>query len=179
MKSIRWSLGIAMVMMSAYIFQQNLQSVIHWVDTAGIMAPLLFLILHCITSVLCLPTVLLVLAGGVLFGPVSGCALNLLGATLGAACGFCISRHLFPGVFTAKENTCMHALVTRVERQGWKSVAFLRFAPVPYNTVNYALGVTSIKFSHFIMTTMICLVPNKIVVTYCGSAGIKLFGLVH
>ncbi|HBI21147.1 MAG TPA: TVP38/TMEM64 family protein [Legionella sp.] len=179
MKLLRWTISIALFLASAYLFQHNLQRILHGVDTAGVFAPILFLILHCFTSVLCLPTVLLVLAGGILFGPVAGCMLNLLGATLGAACGFCISRHLLPGVFRPKENTRMHAWVARVEHQGWKSVALLRFAPVPYNLVNYALGVTRIKFSHFLMATLICLVPNKIVVTYCGYAGIQLFDLIQ
>lgn len=179
MKLIKWSFNISMLLVSAYLFQRNLPGMIHWVDSAGFFAPLLFLMLHCLTSVLCLPTVLLVLAGGVLFGPIAGCGLNLLGATLGAACGFCISRHVFPDVFRPKENTRMHSVLTRVEAQEWKSVALLRFAPVPYNLVNYALGATHIKFTHFLMATMICLVPNKIVVTYCGYAGIQLFGLAH
>jgi uncharacterized membrane protein YdjX (TVP38/TMEM64 family) len=49
----------------------------------------------------------------------------------------------------------------------------LRLVPIiPFNLVNYGLGITRIKFSHYIITTFFFLMPTEIVYTYCGHAGL-------
>lgn len=160
----------------AYVFTCHLQFIVAKLDSFGIFAPLGFLLLYCLMSIFCLPTVLLVLAGGALFGPVIGVLLNLLGATLGAACGFCISRYLRPNKYTFIGNIRIQQLIMQIERKGWKSVALLRLTPaIPYNLVNYSLGLTRIKFKPYLIATMIFLIPSKIVITYCGYYGINIF----
>lgn len=176
LKTLRWSLSVAMFAFSAYLLQHNMSHITHGLEVLGFFSPLVFLLIYCLASILCLPTVLLVLAGGVLFGPAVGTLLNILGATLGAVCGFQISRHVIPLKFAPKLDGRLHKLVSRVEHHGWKSVALLRLTPaIPYNLVNYSLGFTRIKFSHYLYATMIFLIPSKVIVTYCGYMGIKLF----
>ncbi len=170
--------AFAIFVILAYFFEKNLQLILGWLDTLGPFAPLLFLSLYCLMSIFCLPNVLLVLAGGALFGFTNGMLLNLLGATLGAICGFCLSRHFFPQSILFKEGTRASRLIHQVEHRGWKAVAVLRLLPIfPYNIVNYSLGVTRIKFSHYVMATVVFLIPSKAVMTYCGHAGTHIFGV--
>jgi len=127
-------------------------------------------------SILCLPIVPLVLAGGALFGPVTGTLLSLFCSALGATLGFCISRYFKPDEYKIAENSRVMKLILQVERQGWKSVAMLRLTPaIPYNLVNYGLGLTCIKFSHYLIATIIFIIPNKIIVTCCGYYGVNVF----
>ena len=173
---IPWILFFLFFIIIAFIFQAHLPLFIDNVNRLGVFAPLLFLLLYCLSSILCLPTVLVVLAGGALFGPVIGTVLNIMGASLGAASGFCISRYLRPNKSPLIKYQRAEQLMRQVEQQGWKSVAALRLTPfVPANLVNYGLGLTEIKFSHYLITTIIFLVPNKIIVTYCGYYGMVLF----
>jgi len=175
-RKARWSLAILTFVMIAWFFQYNLELIINKLDSFGVLTPFLFLLVYCLVSILCLPTVLLVLAGGMLFGPVTGTIMNLFGATLGAACGFCISRYLRPDNFAASDSVRIQKLMMQVERQGWKGVALLRLTPIiPFNLVNYGLGLTRIKFSHYLSATMIFLIPNKIIVTCSGYYGINFF----
>ena len=68
----------------------------------------------------------------------------------------------------------------QIERKGWKSVALLRLTPaIPYNLVNYSLGLTRIKFKPYLIATMIFLIPSKIVITYCGYYGINNFDYIR
>ena len=66
-----------------------------WVQSAGIAAPLLFMLIYALAAVLFLPGSVLTLAGGALFGPVLGTFYNLTGGTLGAMLAFLIARYLF------------------------------------------------------------------------------------
>ena len=67
------------------------------VQEADIAAPLLFMLIHALATVLLLPGSVLTLADGVLFGPVPGTVYKLTGATLGATLAFLIARHLASG----------------------------------------------------------------------------------
>jgi uncharacterized membrane protein YdjX (TVP38/TMEM64 family) len=112
------------------------------------------------------------LAGGALFGPVTGTLLNLLGAIWGAALSFLITRYFMHDWFTKKCGNNMTKLVEGVNKNGWMFVAFLRLIPiVPFNLVNYGLGVTGIPFRLYLMITSIFLIPAEIIYTYFGYAG--------
>jgi uncharacterized membrane protein YdjX (TVP38/TMEM64 family) len=58
----------------------------------GIWAPLGFVVIYAMGTVLFFSGALLSLAGGALFGPVWGTVWNLLGATLGATAAFLLAR---------------------------------------------------------------------------------------
>lgn len=50
-------------------------------------------------------------------------------------------------------------------------MAFVRLVPVfPFNFLNYALGLTKIKCSHYFITTYIDMLPGEIAYTYLGYA---------
>jgi uncharacterized membrane protein YdjX (TVP38/TMEM64 family) len=47
-----------------------------------------------------------------------------------------------------------------VEKKGWVYVAVTRLIPVfPFNLLNYAFGLTKIRFSHYAITSFICMFP--------------------
>ncbi|WP_242604574.1 TVP38/TMEM64 family protein [Legionella fairfieldensis] len=178
MKTLCIVLTIATFIVCATIFQHNAPLILNCIKDAGWLAPVLFLLLYILATILLLPTMVLTLAGGALFGPLPGTLFNLTGATLGAACAFCISRHLAIDWVSSKRGSNIDKLITGVERNGWQFVALLRIVPIiPFNLVNYGLGVTHIKFSHYVITTFLFLAPTEIIYTYCGHASMDM--LVH
>jgi rhodanese-related sulfurtransferase len=59
-----------------------------------------------------------------------------------------------------------------VESEGWRFVAFVRLVPLfPFNILNYALGLTRIPTSHYVLTTYIAMLPGALAYTYLGYAG--------
>lgn len=169
------ALAFGAIIVCAFFFQQNAPSIINWINTLGLMAPVFFLILYCFATLLFFPTMILTLAGGAIFGPVVGTIINLLGATFGAACAFCISRYLLSGWFQPNKDNRFNKLIAGVECKGWQFVALLRVIPIiPFNIVNYGLGLTRIKFSHYLITTAIFLFPMEIISTYCGYASMDM-----
>jgi uncharacterized membrane protein YdjX (TVP38/TMEM64 family) len=172
MKTVWITLSIAAFITSAIIFQEHTQDIINSIKGLGFIAPILFLLFYCLATILLLPTLVLTLAGGALFGPFWGYLFNLIGATLGAACAFCISRHLANDWLASQKGPKLHQLIAGVERKGWQFVALLRLIPViPFSLVNYGLGMTRIKFSHYLITTLIFLSPAELIYTYCGYVG--------
>jgi uncharacterized membrane protein YdjX (TVP38/TMEM64 family) len=171
-KTICFILALAALITCALLFQNHSLEIIAWINELGWLAPVLFIIIYCISTILFLPTMVLTLAGGALFGPIIGTVLNLIGATFGAACSFLITRHLLFNWFTRKRGNRLNKLIAGVDQKGWIFVAFLRLFPIiPFNLVNYGLGVTGIKFRLYLIITFIFLIPAEIIYTYFGYAG--------
>ena len=142
------------------------------VQEAGIAAPLLFMLIYALAAVLFLPGSVLTLAGGALFGPVLGTLYNLSGATAGAAMAFLFARYLASDWVARKAGGRVKQLIDGVEREGWRFVAFVRLVPLfPFNLLNYALGLTRLKFSHYLVATYVFMLPGTIAYTYLGYAG--------
>ncbi len=161
--------GLVLISWTAY---RHSPAIIQFIDNLGWLAPFLFIITYCIATILLLPTMVLTLAGGALFGPLYGTILNLIGATIGAAFSFLITRHLLFDWFSKRKNDKLKKLIAGVEQNGWFFVAILRLFPlIPFNLVNYGMGITGISFRLYLGVTFIFLIPAEIIYTYCGYAG--------
>ena len=135
----------------------------------GLWAPVVYVLLFAIGTVVFLPGSLFALAGGALFGPVWGAILNLLGATLGASLAFLIARYLAGDWVARKSGGHLKRLVDGVENEGWRFVAFVRLVPLfPFNLTNYALGLTRIGFLPYVITSFICMAPGAIAFSWLG-----------
>jgi uncharacterized membrane protein YdjX (TVP38/TMEM64 family) len=150
----------------------NATTLPHWIESAGSAAPLVFIMIYALGSVLFFPGSILTLAGGALFGPVWGALYNLVGATLGATLAFVIARYLASDWVTARLGGRLKELINGVEKEGWRFVAFVRLVPLfPFNLLNYALGLTRIRLSHYSFASFIFMLPGSAAYTYLGYAG--------
>ena len=148
-----------------------------WVKNAGTIAPIIFMAIYMIGTVLFLPGSVLTLAGGALFGPVLGTIYNLTGATLGATLAFLTARYLASDWVERTISGRLKQIIDGVESEGWRFVAFVRLAPIfPFNLLNYALGLTRIRLSHYIIASFVCMAPGAVAYTYIGYAGRETLG---
>ncbi len=158
----------------AVIFRDQLDvNVIqNWIEEAGSAAPLLFMSVYIIGTVFFFPGAVLTLLGGALFGPVLGTVYNLTAATIGAMLSFLVARYLASDWVEKKTGGKLKQLINGVENEGWRFVAFTRLVPLfPFNLLNYGLGLTKIKFSHYSIATYIFMLPGAIAYTYLGYIG--------
>lgn len=143
-----------------------------WLADLGFWAPVAHVLLFTVGTIVFLPGSLFALAGGALFGPVWGAALNLLGATIGASLAFLVARYLAGDWVARKSGGQLKRLVDGVEKEGWRFVAFVRLVPLfPFNLTNYALGLTRIGFLPYVITSFICMAPGAIAFSWLGHAG--------
>ncbi len=143
-----------------------------WIQGAGAAAPLVFMCIYALGAVFFLPGSVLTLAGGALFGPVWGTFYNVTGATIGATLAFLVARYLAAHWVEERTGGRLKQLKQGVEAEGWRFVAFVRLVPLfPFNLLNYALGLTRIRLSHYVMASYVCMLPGAIAYTYLGYAG--------
>ena len=148
-----------------------------WVSATGIYGPLAYMLIAAAATILLMPASFFVLAGGVLFGPLFGTIYSLFGATLGAALAFLIARYIAADWIARKSHGRFKQLIDGVESEGWHFVAFVRLVPIfPFFLLNYALGLTRIKFYPYITATFICTLPGVAAITYLGYVGKEALG---
>ncbi len=152
--------------------QINLATLDAWLDSLGLWAPIGYMVLYALATVAFVPGAIFALAGGALFGPLWGSLWNLLGATLGATLAFLVARYVGGGWVEHKAGGLLKRLIDGVDAEGWRFVAFVRLVPLfPFNLSNYVLGLTRIPLHHYIIATLVCMVPGAVAYTWLGHAG--------
>jgi rhodanese-related sulfurtransferase/membrane protein DedA with SNARE-associated domain len=128
--------------------------------------------LFALGTILFVPGAVFGLAGGILFGPVWGTVLNLTGATLGATAAFLVARYVAADWVRQKAGARLERLIKGVEAEGWRFVALTRLVPlIPFNLLNYALGLTRIPVGAYVLASAICMLPGALAYTWLGYAG--------
>jgi uncharacterized membrane protein YdjX (TVP38/TMEM64 family)/rhodanese-related sulfurtransferase len=152
--------------------QINLATLDAWLASLGPWAPIGYVILFALATVAFVPGVVFSLAGGALFGPLWGSLWNLTGATLGAILAFLVARYIAGDWVARKTGGLLKRLIDGIDTEGWRFVAFVRLVPLfPFNLSNYALGLTRIPLHHYVIATLVCMVPGAVAYTWLGYAG--------
>ncbi len=141
-----------------------------WVAGLGAWGALAFGAGYVAATLAFVPGSLLTLAAGALFGLGRGTALVFVCATLGASIAFLIARHLARQAIERRlaGNRRFAAIDRAVGRDGLRTVFLLRLSPVvPFNLLNYALGLTGVRFRDFLLAS-IGMLPGTFLYVYLG-----------
>jgi uncharacterized membrane protein YdjX (TVP38/TMEM64 family)/rhodanese-related sulfurtransferase len=146
-----------------------------WLGSLGSLgpwAPVAYVVLYALAAVALVPGAIFGLAGGALFGAIWGSLWNLLGATLGATLAFLVARYIAADWVARKAEGLLKRLIEGVDAEGWRFVALVRLVPLfPFNLSNYALGLTRIPLPHYVVATLVFMVPGVVAFTWLGHAG--------
>jgi uncharacterized membrane protein YdjX (TVP38/TMEM64 family) len=141
------------------------------VSELGPWGPVVFVAGYDVAAVAFVPGSLLTLAAGAVFGLLRGTLYVFVGATLGAAAAFLVARHLARRVVERRlrDDPRLQAIDRAVARQGRKIVFLLRLSPLfPFNLLNYALGLTQVRFADYLVAS-IGMLPGTLLYVYYGK----------
>ena len=126
------------------------------------------------------PVPVLALTGGLLFDLWLGSLYTFIGAMLNCSLMFLIARFMGRGqVKRLVERKLSPAWQKRLEtvsgRQGFLLLILLRLIPaVPYNLINYAFGMTEMRFSAYLLGTAIGILPGTFAFINIGDKAIDM-----
>ena len=87
-------IAITIVIGHHFNLQELLSKSLLWVDSLGWLAPIAFIVIYNIATLLFIPGSLLTLKGGCLFGFLWGSMYVLIAATIGATFAFLVGRYI-------------------------------------------------------------------------------------
>ena len=157
-----------------------LQQVLEWIQNLGFWAPIIFILIYIIATVLLISGAVLTLGAGAIFGLVKGYVYVSIASTLGATAAFLIGRYL-AREWVAKQienKPRFQAVDGAVAKQGWKIVGLTRLSPVfPFVFLNYAFSITQVSTRDYILASWLGMLPGTLMYVYLGSLARDLASL--
>lgn len=143
----------------------------NWIDSLGPWGPVAFIVIYVVATVFLLPGSALTPAAGFLFGLGWGTLWTVIGSNIGANIAFLAGRY-FARDFVSRKiegNTKFEAVDGAVSREGWKIVGLTRLSPLfPFVLLNYAYGLTKVKWIHYSLASFIGMLPGTVMYVYIG-----------
>jgi len=163
--------ALALLIMVGRQVGTYLPQFVAWVDSLGVWGPVVFVAGYVIAAVAFVPGSILTLAAGAIFGLGKGVVIVFIAAVLGASAAFLVARYLARPAIERRltGNTRFAAIDRAVGAQGRKIVFLLRLSPVfPFNLLNYALGLTKVRFLDFFVASA-GMLPGTLLYVYYGK----------
>jgi uncharacterized membrane protein YdjX (TVP38/TMEM64 family) len=142
-----------------------------WVGAQGAWAPLAYIGGYVVLTLLFVPGALPTMAAGVVFGLGPGTVYAFVGEVLGGVAAFWLARSVArPLVEPRLARSFRFAALDRaVARQGRRIVFMMRMSPaIPFNVLNYALGLSTIRFVDYLVAS-IGMLPGALLYVYYGK----------
>ncbi|EHK5043595.1 TVP38/TMEM64 family protein [Escherichia coli] len=139
---------------------------------SGLFGYSLYILLFIIATLFLLPGSILVIAGGIVFGPLLGTLLSLIAATLTSSSSFLLARWLGRDLllkYVGHSHT-FQAIEKGIARNGIDFLILTRLIPLfPYNIQNYAYGLTTIAFWPYTLISALTTLPGIVIYTVMAS----------
>ena len=141
-----------------------------WLQQMGIWAPVLYILIYSIATICILPSTPLNLTGGAIFGAVWGTVWTSIAAILAAVLAFGFSRTIGRSLVERKLAGKWESIDREMQQGGLFYMFAIRLLPlIPYGIVNFAAGLTSIKFRDYFLGTLLGTVPGILPFVMMGA----------
>jgi uncharacterized membrane protein YdjX (TVP38/TMEM64 family) len=150
---------------------ENRDSLRAFIDANMLLALFAFVALYAVTVALSLPGgAVLTLAGGLLFGWFLGGIASVIGATFGAVAVFAIAKSALSELLAAKAGPWLDRFRQGFQEDAFNYLLFLRLVPIfPFWLVNLAPGLLGVRFTTYLVTTIIGIIPGTFAYSLAGS----------
>ena len=155
-------IGLRYTKAGAHLSKEGIQTL---VSGFGLFAPAVHVVVFAVGTTALVPATVFTLVGAVVFGKLLGSIYNLIGATGGAALSFLAARYLARDFAARWVTGKLQALNAKAEQHGFTLVCYLRLAYVPFAPLNYAAGLTRIRFFDYLVGTVLGMLPGIFIIT--------------
>jgi uncharacterized membrane protein YdjX (TVP38/TMEM64 family) len=137
----------------------------------GRWAPLLFIAVYIVASVVLAPAFLLTFSAGAIFGLWRGTLYVYIGAVLGSSAVYALAAPLARSRllrWVDRDPRVAAARQAVIDRSAW-IMFLLRLSPlVPYNLLNYALALSGVRYRDFLVAS-VGMIPAIVMYVYYGK----------
>ncbi|ATH92740.1 membrane protein [Bacillus glycinifermentans] len=134
----------------------------------GVFAPLMYIGLLMVRPFLLLPASVFAVGGGLAFGPIFGSLYSFIGAAGGAFLSFAVAYKL--GGDVKNMPLKLDAFRAFLQKNGFFSILLLRLAPIHFDAVSYAAGVSKVKPLSYLAATAAGIIPGTVILNALGSS---------
>lgn len=157
--------------------REHRQALRTWVDTYGIVAALIFMLLYATATALSLPGgAVLSITSGFLFGAVWGTVAIVISATVGATMLFLIAKTSFGDALRAKAGGWLDKMAAGFQENALSYLLVLRLVPLfPFFIVNLVPALLGVPLRTYVVGTAVGIIPGSFVFASVGAGLGSLF----
>jgi uncharacterized membrane protein YdjX (TVP38/TMEM64 family) len=137
-----------------------------FLDNAGFLAPLAFMIVYAAGVCLFVPGTLLTTLGAAIFGPYFGFLYVWVGAMFGSSLAFFIGRYLGRDFAASLIGDKLKKYDDGIERNGFATVLYLRLVYFPFTPMNFGMGLTKVRFRDYLAGTALGIIVGTFIFTF-------------
>tara|TARA_R110000850_G_scaffold233259_2_gene358182 strand:- start:1329 stop:2069 length:741 start_codon:yes stop_codon:yes gene_type:complete len=149
--------------------KDEIEALESWVSSHRVMGPIIFVCAVVFLTSIFVPSSLLSVVAGALFGLGWGSLAMIAGSIIGAVLDYLIANKILSRRIAdiVKHHPKLSSIQRAVDGGGWRIQFILRLAPLSAVTVNYSLGAAGVKFRSYLIATL-GLIPGLFVEVYFG-----------
>lgn len=174
---------LALVLSVIYLpVEQIVAEIQNWVDVNPSSAVYIITASVILGTLLLLPTSLMMMLTGFLFGLAQGFVVVWIASLVASTVAFWIGRSLARPWIERKihRKTTFVAIDRAIQRKGFLVVLLTRLVMVlPYPALNYSLGLTSVSLRNYMLATNIGSVPPFFLFVYLGTTVSDIAAIIN
>ncbi|MEY7999204.1 TVP38/TMEM64 family protein [Clostridium sp. Mt-5] len=149
----------------------NMYNIRNYIQSYGKFSALIFIIMYTLRPLLIVfPASLMSIIAGNIFNSHVAILLSMIGCFGSATIAFFLSRFLGRSFVDRILKGRALTLDKNIEKYGFKIMAIMRLSFVfPYDPLSYASGLTKMKYSDFILGTLIGTLPEMVTYSLMGK----------
>jgi uncharacterized membrane protein YdjX (TVP38/TMEM64 family) len=138
----------------------------HLVESAGMWAPVFFILVYAVGVCLLVPGTLLTALGAAIFGAYWGFLYVWIGAMVGSSAAFWIGRTLGREFAASMIGDRLRKYDDAIERNGFAAVLYLRLVYFPFTAMNFGMGLTKVRFWDYFAGTGLGILVGTFIFTF-------------
>lgn len=138
----------------------------------GLAGVALFVLIYVLAEIVLLPAVPFTMAAGFAYGPVNGFLVASPASLAAATASFLLARTALRGRIRAviDRHPVARAIDSSITTRPFWLILLLRLSPVvPFNILNYALGLSTVSLGRYVLASFVGMIPGTWMYVYLGS----------
>nr|CCA24642.1 conserved hypothetical protein [Albugo laibachii Nc14] len=153
-------------------------AIVNWIGQHKLLGGVVILPFALIASVpLCLPSSLLEMLAGYIFGKLIGTLISLIGKTLGSILAFTLGRYYgrdSAGRYLETRYPMFDALSQTLQGSDWKPLIMFQLSSIPNVVKCYGLAITEVSWTRFAISTFLTGIPHSALWAIAGAQTIDM-----
>ena len=137
-----------------------------FLEAAGILAPLVYMLIYAFGVCLFVPGTLLTALGAAIFGAYYGFLYVWVGAMIGASAAFWIGRTLGREFTASLIGDKLKKYDDAIGRNGFATTLYLRLVYFPFTPMNFGMGLTKVRFWDYLFGTGLGIIVGTFIFTF-------------
>lgn len=170
-------LGLLVVFLAAilWLYESGAQQAVDaealqaWIRSAGAWGAVVFLAIYGLLQPLGVRSVFFLLSAPLIWPPVHAVLLSWLGAVLASVIAFAFARFVARDWAQARASARVRRLDDKLVEDGFRVVTLLRLVFYTTPALQFALGVSRVRFRAFLFGTVVGVLPFTLLMTLFGA----------